>query len=70
MRQSSIKVLKSIAAIFGFHIWTSDVLQAYLQSGMRLLYKVYIRPTKDFYLPSDVLLKLLRPLYGFPDAAD
>lgn len=70
MRQTSIKVLTAISAVFGFHIWSTDVSQAYLQSGMKLLRDVYIRPTKDFHLPPNVLLKLLRPLYGLPDAGD
>lgn len=68
MRQPSIKVLTAIAAIFGFHLWSTDLSQAYLQSGMKLLQDVYI--TKEFRLSPQILLKLLRPLYGLPDAGD
>lgn len=32
--------------------------------------EVYVRPTKEFQLPSDQLLKLLKPIYGLSDSGD
>ena len=50
--------------------WSHDVSQAYLQSGSQLLRNVYVKPTKELELTPNVLLKLLRPLYGLLDAGD
>lgn len=70
MHQPSINALTAIAAIFGFHLWSTNVSQTYMQSGMELLREVYIRPMSELDLPPGTVLLLLRPLYGLPDAGD
>ncbi len=69
-RQSSTRILASIAAINGFKIWSHDVSQAYLQSADNLRRDVYIKAPKEFNLKPGHVLKLLKPLYGLTDAGD
>lgn len=69
-RQVSSRLLIGVAAVFGFRVFSTDVKQAYLQSGTDLLRDVYIKPGTDFEIGPDKLLKLFRPLYGLADSGD
>ena len=70
VRQISIGLQHTLAAIFGFRIWSTDVNDAYLQSASQLLRDFYLKPGKEFELPGNQLLHLLRPLYGLADSSD
>jgi Reverse transcriptase (RNA-dependent DNA polymerase) len=69
-KQQSTKLLIGLAAIFGYMIFSTDVTQAYLQSAEPLLRDVYIKPSDEFELNANQVLKLLRPLYGLADSGD
>lgn len=69
LQPQSIRLLWALAAIFGFHTWTSDILQAYLQASEPLEREVSIsNAAAELELSPDQCLKLLRPLYGLCDA--
>lgn len=70
LQKSSIRSLIAIATISGMRLWTQDISQTYLQSARKLMRDIYIRPSKEFKLNSNQLLKLLKPLYGLSESGD
>jgi len=74
LRQSSTKVILSTSAVFGWRLFSHDINQAYLQikdAMARDLYvKVRPRDAKSFGLHENELLRMLKPLYGVPEAGD
>lgn len=60
-----------LATILGFHIWSADINQAYLQSERIIERKVYIRPKEPDLNPGERLQVMLPyPLYVLPEAGD
>jgi hypothetical protein len=47
-----------------------DVTQAFVQSSGELLRDTFFETAKELNLDSDLVLKLLKPLYGLSDAGD
>lgn len=68
--QQSIRLIMSIATIFGFEIWSEDMSQAYFQGAEQILRKFYIAGKSEFELEDDELLEIMRPIYGLADAGD
>ena len=69
-RQFSVKMLVGLAVLCGFRLYSTDVTQAYLQSAENLMRDVYIKPSREFTLGPDQVLKLLKSLYGLADSGD
>ena len=59
LHQRSIRIIVSLAGMFGFDVWAHDITQAYLQSESPLLRKVYLRPPAELHLPKGRLLRLI-----------
>ena len=62
--------MRALFPCFGFRVWSEYINNSYLQSASKLLRDVYLKPGKEFELPSNHLLKLLHPLYGLADSGD
>ena len=60
----------ALAAIFGFRLFLTDISQSYLQSAEALIRDVYVKAPKELELGPDMLLKLLKPLYGLSKSGD
>ena len=71
LQQSSVRLLLALTELHGFHTWTSDVTQAYIQSAVPLMHEVFIKnPVPEFELDPNQSLQLLRPLYGLCESGD
>ena len=70
VRQSSVRVLVSVASIQKMRLWSQDVNQAYLQAEEPLQRTIFLRPPKEMKLPPEKLLLLKKPLYGLSDSGD
>lgn len=67
LHQYSIPLLVSILAMNKFRLCTHDGTQACLQSDETLSGEIYVRPTREFGLEPNKILKLKRSLYGLTD---
>ena len=74
IRQSSTKIIVSMAASYHFKAWSHDVTQAFLQAKEALGRTIYVSPAKKdrqfFKIQEDEALLLLKPLYGLADSGD
>lgn len=68
--QQAIRLLVSLATIFGFKLWSQDMTLAYIQGADKILRKIYIKGKPEFQLAPNQLLEILRPLYGLADSGD
>jgi Reverse transcriptase (RNA-dependent DNA polymerase) len=65
----SVCLILSIAAIFGWNVWTTDVQQAYLQSASLLKNEVFLK-TNALELGPNELVQIYLPLYGLSESGD
>lgn len=74
LRPTSIRMIRSIAAVLKLQLFLHDVIQAYLQAKDVLTRDVYLQPKPEdlhlFGLRPDELLKIIKPLYGLCDFGD
>lgn len=70
IRQPSVRMVVTIAAICGFALRMQDVAQAYLQAGEELRMEVYIKTPAELQLGPGNLLRIVKFLYGLSDSGD
>lgn len=74
LRQSSTRLVVSVAANKSYRLFSLDVTQAYLQSDEDLTRALYLQPkprdVKFFGIDDNQILLLNRPIYGITDAGD
>ncbi len=68
VKRISIRLMLSICASFKYQLYTRDVKQAFIQSKTKLRRPVYMRAPPEMALPKHQLLKVVRSLYGMPEA--
>ena len=47
-----------------------DITQAYVQSETNLIREFYVEPPMEMGLSNDIVLKVIKPLYGIPEAGN
>jgi hypothetical protein len=52
------------------HLYLRDISQAYVQSTTNLNREFYVRPPQELEIDKDSILKVLKPLYGVPEAGN
>ncbi|KAI0991789.1 hypothetical protein K3495_g16398, partial [Podosphaera aphanis] len=68
IQRSSQRLLLSIAVTRDLSIFTRDITQAYIQSTTSLARNIFVTPPKELNQPRNILLKVLKPLYGIAEA--
>ena len=68
VKRISIRLNLALCASFGYKLCTRDVKQALVQSKTKLRRPVYMRPPPEMRLPKRNLLKVVKTLYGMPEA--
>jgi hypothetical protein len=68
IQRVSQRLILCLALYADLGICTRDITQAYTQSKSQLARDFYVRPPQELHLPDGVLLKVLLPLYGVPEA--
>jgi hypothetical protein len=70
IQRMSQRIILAIAACISenHHLYLRDITQAYTQSKSPLNRMFFIRPPPDLNLPDDAILRVIKPLYGVPEA--
>lgn len=64
----SQRLILCLALYDNLEIHIRDITQAYTQSKSQLARDFYVRPPQELNLPEGMMLKVLLPLYGVPEA--
>jgi hypothetical protein len=67
-RMSQRIILALAACISDCHLYLRDITQAYVQSKTPLNRQFFIRSSRELDLPKNSILRVIKPLYGVPEA--
>ena len=68
VKRTSIKMLMTLAAQYGWEVKCQDVTSAFLQSK-KLVRNIYVQPPKEMGYEEAILWLLIRPMYGLDEAS-
>ena len=69
LQRMSQQLILALAATYPeYDLYLRDISQAYVQSITSLNRQFYVRPPRELGLQSDSVLKVIKPLYGVPEA--
>lgn len=69
IQRMSQRLILALAAIHPhLNLFLRDITQAYVQSATALNREFFVRPPIELGLPNTIVLKVIKPLYGVPEA--
>ena len=68
IQRMSQRLILTLCVITGYNLFLRDIAQAYVQSTTSLNREFYLRPPKELGLQEGFVLKVIKPLYGVPEA--
>lgn len=69
-QRPSQRILFCVALMRGHSIYCRDISQTYTQSKTFLAREFFVSPPAELNLPPNMILKVLHPLYGIPEAGN
>lgn len=70
IQRASQRLILALAATLRYGLYLRDITQAYTQSTTTLNRPFYVRPPPSLGLSDDVVLHIIKPLYGIPEAGN
>lgn len=70
LKQQRVRLIVTIAAIFGFKIWSQDIFQTCLQSEIHLTCDDYVRPKGGIVLKAGWILKIFKLFNRLADSGE
>ena len=66
--RKSLRLLVALCEMFGFAMYTRDIVKAFIQSKTVLRRPVFVRAPQEMNLAKRAVLKVIKPLYGMPES--
>lgn len=70
IQRVSQRIILAMTAMMNLGLYLRDISQAYVQSTTQLNRDFFVRPPPELSLGKDAILKVIKPLYGIPEAGN